>query len=59
MVNELNKHKNEDGKFEDLFPLACHPRMLETAFVSLKQRRPGSVPRMLDNGFFEQVDPTV
>eukprot|EP00210_Caulerpa_lentillifera_P003184 g3043.t1 len=55
IVNELNKCKKEDGKFEDLFSLACHPRMLEHAFSSLKNRRPGSVPRVIDNSFFEQA----
>lgn len=55
MLKELEKSRGKNGKFEDLFNLACHPKMLELAFVSLKKRRPGSMPPNLESNFFELV----
>ena len=55
MLRELEKYKKEDQKYEDVFPLVCHPKMLEIAFASLRRRRPGSVPKTLESNLFELV----
>lgn len=55
LVKELERYVEESGTYEDLFSLACHPKMLEAAFSSLRKRRPGSVPRLLESECFEMV----
>ena len=55
MLKELQKYRKDGDSYEDVFSLACQPRMLEIAFLSLRKRRPGTVPKALESNFFEMV----